>query len=843
MSVPPARGDPAAVPVQEPLLSPAGAGVAVAAACCAGAVAVLALGRAPTAPAETAGALGVTAVLCLLLAASHRLPDTDRVHHCRAVVLFFTGLLAGVPGWFFGVFSAFAGVIALLVMAAGSVSGSPHLRWPALSSWTTYAGLALGQALAFYLPFAGIIGDRSLLPVFHHYREPHINQVFAHVAIQVIYLLALLGARALARKYRELAEEVDRSERVAAVRDALLEEARADYMRALLAGRRGASFAPSQNALLMANSPQESETRPDANVTRLASTGPSAPDDESWASTAVITAAAEPDAPLPPRGGASPTAPRPLGGPSDAELRWADAYRDKMRRQLVVLTAAAAFGCVVISVIGRRTSQIWFACGSMAAVVALAWYQHHLNRRQRTASIYWPWAVIGALSVGPSYAFGLHSAFAAVITTLLYLGGIFRARQHEQGKNRRILALCALCLAQFSVFALIRAGVLPEISNVLLAPPGATPHEPLLVHLLLQGVFVASFATGRLIDRRHDVLMRHAAAATHEHVKKEEMLQTTRAAIDRLRKEEGQGIFANHKIDRFELRRLCGRGGMGDVYEAIEDATQRKVAVKLIRYDRAADPLMLRLFVTEAAALARVRSPHVAEVLGAGGLEQDLPYVAMEFIDGLPLSRILRERGRLPMPELCALMRDSAFGLAAIHGAGIVHRDVKPENIMQSSIAGSWCWKIVDLGVAQAFEEGAGDPNSGLIVGTPQYMSPEQALGGAVDARSDLYSLCLVAYRALTGRPALIASSHSSAARSGRDRPLPAPQRFVPMPADLEYVLRIGLASTPNDRFASAEELAAAFDDASRGALSESLRRHARHLLQREPWGTARNRG
>src|SRR5262249_18844360 len=159
----------------------------------------------------------------------------------------------------------------------------------------------------------------------------------------------------------------------------------------------------------------------------------------------------------------------------------------------------------------------------------------------------------------------------------------------------------------------------------------------------------------------------------------------TRAAVDRLKADEREGIFVGHRVGRFELVRLCARGGMGDVYEATESGTGRRAAVKLVRHDRVADPMMLGMFFTEAAALSRVRSEHVALVLQSGGLEEDLPFVAMEFIDGPALSKVLRDRQKLPLDEVRALVRDAAAGLAAIHEAGIVHRDIKPQNIMMSS--------------------------------------------------------------------------------------------------------------------------------------------------------------
>jgi serine/threonine protein kinase len=179
------------------------------------------------------------------------------------------------------------------------------------------------------------------------------------------------------------------------------------------------------------------------------------------------------------------------------------------------------------------------------------------------------------------------------------------------------------------------------------------------------------------------------------------------------------------------------------------------------------------------------------------------------------------------------LVGDICRGLADVHRAGVLHRDVKPQNIMHTNRDGHARWMLIDFidfGIARL----AGAARESVIVGTLAYMAPEQALGEAVDARADLYSLCLVIYRTLTGRPAFSDTSRSDPSRHLRLPPDPG--YFVPLPLDVALVLRIGIAHERDARVASADELHAAFDAACEQRLSSEIRERARRLLEQESW-------
>jgi serine/threonine protein kinase len=262
------------------------------------------------------------------------------------------------------------------------------------------------------------------------------------------------------------------------------------------------------------------------------------------------------------------------------------------------------------------------------------------------------------------------------------------------------------------------------------------------------------------------------------------------------------------------------------------------VAVKVLRRDRASEPLSLTLFEEEAAVLSRVSSPHVAKVLAVSPPDAELPYLVMELIDGATLATILRERHHLSEDEVRGLVRDVADGLRAVHAAGVIHRDLKPHNVMLTTSKDGARWKIVDFGVAQLHDLVSAGAN--LVAGTPSYMAPEQAMGERLDARADLYALGLVAYRALAGRPAFVGDDAVAIATAARMAGPPDPKLWVTVSRDVERVLRLGLAARVEDRFATAAEMKKAFDAAFAGTLDEKHRKRADRLLDAEPWSLPR---
>src|SRR6188508_892127 len=209
--------------------------------------------------------------------------------------------------------------------------------------------------------------------------------------------------------------------------------------------------------------------------------------------------------------------------------------------------------------------------------------------------------------------------------------------------------------------------------------------------------------------------------------------------------------------NKYRIVRLIGEGGMGSVHEGENIRIKRRVAIKVLhKQDTNHEAAMLR-FEREAQAAGRIGSDHIMEVLDLGMLADGDRYMVMEYLDGEPLSSRIRNAGRLTPHQLLPLLRQALSGLGAAHKAGIIHRDLKPDNIyiVHEKAGKSDFVKLIDFGISK-FNVLGGDmamTSTGAVMGTPYYMSPEQAKGSrSVDARSDIYSMGVIAFEALTGQ-------------------------------------------------------------------------------------------
>ena len=202
--------------------------------------------------------------------------------------------------------------------------------------------------------------------------------------------------------------------------------------------------------------------------------------------------------------------------------------------------------------------------------------------------------------------------------------------------------------------------------------------------------------------------------------------------------------------DRYEVRRLLGRGGMSAIYEVAHRYTTRHLALKVLNGAYASHSIARRQLLDEARALGAVRHPYVIEVHDAG-FDGSRVYVVTELLEGRSLDGLLAARGRLGWSAVARVARHVTIALAATHGVGVLHRDVKPSNVMIVRGVQGELSKLLDFGVA-ALPKGAADPAmADMLVGTPEYMSPEQVRGDAMDARSDLYSLGIALFECLHG--------------------------------------------------------------------------------------------
>jgi serine/threonine-protein kinase len=205
---------------------------------------------------------------------------------------------------------------------------------------------------------------------------------------------------------------------------------------------------------------------------------------------------------------------------------------------------------------------------------------------------------------------------------------------------------------------------------------------------------------------------------------------------------------------RWRVETLLGTGGMGAVYRAEHVHVGRKAAVKVLHAELCRSPGERERFRREARVASRLRSPHVVEVLDFGEDGAGRPYLVMELLDGEPLRAVLEREGRIAPPRAVRLLRQLLDGLGAAHAEGIVHRDLKPENLWLSGAGEDELLRVLDFGIAK-WPEARADATrtqAGLVVGTPEYLSPEQAVGGEVDRRADLYAAGVLAYVMTTGR-------------------------------------------------------------------------------------------
>src|SRR5918999_6615218 len=264
--------------------------------------------------------------------------------------------------------------------------------------------------------------------------------------------------------------------------------------------------------------------------------------------------------------------------------------------------------------------------------------------------------------------------------------------------------------------------------------------------------------------------------------------------------------------DRYTVDRELGRGGMAVVYLARDRKHDRPVAIKVLRPEIVAGEFAQR-FLREIQIQARLQHPHILPLLDSGTTEDASPrsFYVMPYVDGETLRQRLTREGPLPQAEAIRLVRETGEALHYAHGEGLIHRDVKPENVLLSQGHAL----VADFGIARAAGLAAGErlTRSGLSIGTPAYMSPEQAQGETVDARADQYSLACVLYELLAGQPPFT-GPHALAVLSRQVLdPVPSLTTLRPgVPGSVRLAIERALSKVPADRFGSVLEFLAALE-------------------------------
>ncbi|MFY9618922.1 MAG: serine/threonine-protein kinase [Pyrinomonadaceae bacterium] len=287
----------------------------------------------------------------------------------------------------------------------------------------------------------------------------------------------------------------------------------------------------------------------------------------------------------------------------------------------------------------------------------------------------------------------------------------------------------------------------------------------------------------------------------------------------------GQTLAGKYKIEK-----LIKTGGMGSVYRGRHVLMDKTVAIKVLRPSLAGDDAVVARFSREAKAASKISHPHAVSVTDFGEAENGVVFLVMEYLDGRTLKEAIAKEGPLSLGRAVEIVRQVAGALDAAHGQGVIHRDLKSDNIMLVSHNGGEEWaKVLDFGIAKILQPvgSAADAEitqANLVVGTPQYMSPEQcSQSGALDARSDVYSLGIIVHEMLTGKLPFTGDSATVVMmKQVQDAPPSVLASRSHLPAAVDRVIKRALAKQPIDRFQSAGELSAALAEAASAEAAEA---------------------
>lgn len=286
---------------------------------------------------------------------------------------------------------------------------------------------------------------------------------------------------------------------------------------------------------------------------------------------------------------------------------------------------------------------------------------------------------------------------------------------------------------------------------------------------------------------------------------------------------DGPDLIGEIVGGRYRIEEVVGAGGMATVYKAFDMTLERPVAVKVMRREVVKEPDQLERFRREARAAAKLSHAHIVTVIDAGE-ENGRPWIVFEYVPGETLKQRIRSNGPLPVTEAVAYAIEVGSALVAAHGAGLVHRDVKPQNVLLDNHGHA---KVADFGIARELEESDGLTKTGRVLGTTDYVAPEQAMGEDVTGQSDVYSLGIVLYEMLTGEVPFKGENHVAVAMKHVKEQLPDVQEARPEVSNaLAAVIEKMTAKEPVDRYLSAASAVSdledvlAFETARAGGIS-----------------------
>jgi len=463
-------------------------------------------------------------------------------------------------------------------------------------------------------------------------------------------------------------------------------------------------------------------------------------------------------------------------------------------------------GAILLSLLlgGDPDARIafWIGAGVLSASNAAMWIlsRSEATYQPRTVGLLW---LLGNIGVLPAIAyFGPFSA--VVMVTMLAIVFIALGRVHWIARGTAAIIIGG----HVAIASPIILGWLPD--RGVIASTYVRPPQLWVAELLIVGFLASGYALGRWARSMSALAVAELQQAMQVIGDKEQALAEVVDHAQRANR-ANEGRWTHQTMGSFRLGLVLGRGSMGEVYEAVRsDGTP--AAVKLLNARSTASATLVERFHREMEVAARLESPHIVRVYELSPADAPVPFIAMERLHGGDLATRLRAETRIPSDELVVLLDQVSRGLEVARLAGVVHRDLKPHNLF---LHDGGTWKILDFGVSKLLGSEGTLTGEG-IVGTPQYMAPEQATGGEVTHAADVYALGAIAYRCLTGRSPF----------TGRDlaeliyaQPL-RPRTFARISPQIENVLAVAMDKDPRRRFASAPQFAQAFIAARRGRPS-----------------------
>jgi len=549
------------------------------------------------------------------------------------------------------------------------------------------------------------------------------------------------------------------------------------------------------------------------------------------------------DTPLPPAptpattGGGTPSLSLSRGTPIPGTMLTTavDAMRDEEieRTRLFIrmgwAISVASIGTVPFLEAPRAMSIAFIAAMLFGIIVSVVFHQRFADPTKYTEK-----AMLGlsVMCVFNAHVAVLYFGTFTVTPVIIVIGIHFVARTEAERAARYIVASAIVCYGAIALLIIARVIADP---GVFATDAHLSVTSQLIGAGFVLGTYGLAYFTARAFRKASLASIEDLQKATRLASQREALMEELRADLERALRVGGAGRYTDHVVGEFKLGAVLGRGAMGEVYEATHTATGEAAAVKLLRRELLSAPTHVARFLREVRASGALDSPYTVKILDAAAEDAATPFLAMERLRGSTLAELLRKDPRLSGASVAVLIRQVGAGIDAATQAGIVHRDLKPQNIMLTD-GPVPLWKILDFGVATLTEESSGTLTQGGIIGTPNYMAPEQAQGKRVDGRADVYAIAAVAYRALTGRHPFNAPDTPALLYAVVHKMPHRPSDLLEIDPDVDRWFALALAKSPDDRFATGAEATRTFELALAGELAPKLRKRADALIRKHPW-------